>query len=342
MKAMVLNQLGAIADNKRPLELVDMPDPVPRDNEILIKVSACGVCHTELDEIEGRTPPPQLPVILGHQVVGRVDTIGSEVTRFRAGDRVGLAWIYSACGRCDFCTNNAENLCEDFRATGRDVHGGYAEYTTVAEDFAHAIPETFTDSQAAPLLCAGAIGYRSLHLSGIEDDQCLGLTGFGASAHLVLQMVRHRYPHTKVFVFARSAKERDFARQLGAFWTGDTGTEPPEKLDGIIDTTPAWKPIVKALACLKPRGRLIINAIRKEESDKKSLFALDYPEHLWLEKEIKSVANVTRADVGEFLQLAAEIEIRPEVQEFDLKDANRALVELKERKIRGAKVLKIG
>jgi propanol-preferring alcohol dehydrogenase len=313
MKAMVLNQLGTIAENKSPLELVDMPDPVPRDNEILIKVSTCGVCHTELDEIEGRTPPPQLPVILGHQVVGRVDTSGAEAIKFRKGDRVGLAWIHSACGRCDFCTSGSENLCEGFKATGRDVHGGYAEYATVAEDFAHKIPETFSDSQAAPLLCAGAIGYRSLRLSGIEDHQRLGLTGFGASAHLALQMVRHKYPHTKVFVFARSEKERDFAYQLGAFWAGDTGTESPEKLDGIIDTTPAWQPIVKALACL---------------NDKKSLLALDYPNHLWLEKEIKSVANVARTDVSEFLQLAAEIQIRPEVQEFDLKDANRALVEL--------------
>jgi len=339
---MVLNQLGTLAENRRPLELEDMPEPVPRDNEILIKVTTCGVCHTELDEIEGRTPPPRLPVILGHQVVGRVDARGAEVTKFGKGDRVGLAWIHSACGHCDFCTSGSENLCESFKATGRDVHGGYAEYTTVSEDFAHKIPEVFTDSQAAPLLCAGAIGYRSLRLSGIEDRQSLGLTGFGASAHLVLQMVRHKYADTKVYVFARSQKERDFAYQLGAFWAGDTGTESPQKLDGIIDTTPAWQPVVKALACLKPGGRLVINAIRKEESDKNSLLAMDYPNHLWLEKEIKSVANVARKDVSEFLQLAAEIQIRPEVQEFDLKDANRALVELKERKIRGAKVLKIG
>jgi len=190
-------------------------------------------------------------------------------------------------------------------------------------------------------LCAGAIGYRSMRLSGVEDHQNLGLTGFGASAHLVLKMVRHKYPNTNIFVFARSEKERDFARQLGAFWTGDTAAEPPEKLDRIIDTTPAWKPVVEALACLKPGGRLVINAIRKEESDKKTLLNLDYPHHLWQEKEIKSVANVARTDVSEFLQLAAEIQLKPEVQEFELEDANQALVELKERKIRGAKVLKI-
>jgi len=338
---MMLNQLSAIADNKKPLSLVDMPDPVPQGNEILIKVSTCGVCHTELDEIEGRTPPPKLPVILGHQIIGRVDTTGAAVTKFRIGDRVGIAWIHSACGRCHFCRSGCENLCERFKATGRDAHGGYAEYATVSEDFAYKIPGVFTDSQAAPLLCAGAIGYRSMRLSEIEDHQNLGLTGFGASAHLVLKMVHHKYPNTNVFVFARSEKERDFARQLGAFWTGDTAAEPPEKLDGIIDTTPAWKPVVEALACLKPGGRLVINAIRKEESDKKALLNLDYPRHLWQEKEIKSVANVVRTDVREFLQLAAEIQIKPEVQEFELKDANRALVELKERKIRGAKVLKI-
>jgi len=341
MKAMMLNQLSAIADNKKPLSLVDMPDPVPQGNEILIKVSTCGVCHTELDEIEGRTPPPKLPVILGHQIIGRVDTTGAAVTKVRIGDRVGIAWIHSACGRCHFCRSGCENLCERFKATGRDAHGGYAEYATVSEDFAYKIPGVFTDSQAAPLLCAGAIGYRSMRLSEIEDHQNLGLTGFGASAHLVLKMVHHKYPNTNVFVFARSEKERDFARQLGAFWTGDTAAEPPEKLDGIIDTTPAWKPVVEALACLKPGGRLVINAIRKEESDKKALLNLDYPRHLWQEKEIKSVANVVRTDVREFLQLAAEIQIKPEVQEFELEDANRALVELKERKIRGAKVLKI-
>lgn len=342
MKAMRLSQLCTIAANKNPLDLIDLPQPIPQDNEILIKVSACGVCHTELDEIEGRTPPPKLPIILGHQIVGRVHTSGPGAKKFRKGERVGVAWIHSACGRCHFCKNGCENLCRHFTATGRDTNGGYAEYTTVSEDFAYRIPEIFSDAQAAPLLCAGAIGYRSMRLSGIEDRQNLGLTGFGASAHLVLKMVRHKYPHTNVFVFARSQNEREFARQLGAIWAGDTGEAPPEKLDGIIDTTPAWKPVVEALACLKAGGRLVINAIRKEESDKKTLLNLDYPEHLWQEKEIKSVANVARTDVSEFLQLAAEIPIRPVVQEFKLEDANQALVELKERNIRGAKVLKIG
>jgi propanol-preferring alcohol dehydrogenase len=341
MKAMVLNKLCSLEENKTPLELANLPDPVPGEKEILVKVSACGVCHTELDEIEGRTPPPRFPVVLGHQVVGRVEETGSKASAFELGDRVGIAWIYSACGECKFCLEGNENLCSDFKATGRDANGGYAQYMTASEDFAYRIPDVFSDSEAAPLLCAGAIGYRSLRLTGLKDGRSLGLTGFGASAHLVLKMVRHRYPNAKVFVFARSTKERAFAKELGAVWAGDTAEESPEKLDGIIDTTPVWKPVVEALKNLEPGGRLVINAIRKEEVDKEYLLRLDYPTHLWLEKEIKSVANVTRRDVSEFLELAAEIPIKPEVQEFALEDANQALVELKTRKIRGAKVLRI-
>ncbi len=339
MKAMVLNALCDLEQNSEPLVLTNMPDPVPGEKEILVKVSACGVCHTELDEIEGRTPPPQLPVILGHQVVGRVVDSGPGAKLFKKGERVGIAWIYSACGACNFCLEGNENLCPEFRATGRDVNGGYAEYMTVPEDFALKIPDVFTDVEAAPLLCAGAIGYRSMKLSGLKDGQYLGLTGFGASAHLVLKMVKHRYPKTQVFVFARSEKERVFAKELGAVWAGDTGEKAPEKLDSIIDTTPVWKPVVEAMKNLKPGGRLVINAIRKESIDKDYLLKMDYPEHLWMEKEIKSVANVARSDVREFLELAAEILIKPEIQEYKLEEANRALLELKNRKIRGAKVL---
>jgi propanol-preferring alcohol dehydrogenase len=341
MKAMVLNRIGDLKKNRSPLVLTDWPDPLPGPGELLIKVSACGVCHTELDEIEGRTPPPVLPVILGHQAVGRVAALGPLAGRHQIGDRVGVAWIYSACGACSFCLSGKENLCSQFRATGRDAHGGYAEYLTVPENFAYPIPETFSEVEAAPLLCAGAIGYRSLRLTGIRDGQNLGLVGFGASAHLVLKMVRRAYPKTKVFVFARMDKERSFARELGAVWAGGLEEECPEKLQAAIDTTPAWKPILEALKNLEPGGRLVVNAIRKEEADKHELLKLDYPRHLWLEKEIKSVANVTRRDVEEFLALAAAIPLRPEVQVYGLEEANTALVELKERKIRGAKVLSI-
>ncbi|MGJ0491671.1 zinc-dependent alcohol dehydrogenase family protein [Methylobacter sp.] len=340
MKAMLLRQLCDLKDNQAPLEWADLPVPAPGDREILLKVSACGVCHTELDEIEGRTPPPHLPVIPGHQVVGRVDAVGGKVQRIKKGDRAGIAWIFSACGTCKFCLSGHENLCPAFEATGRDVNGGYAQYMTVNEDFAYLIPDAFSDLQAAPLLCAGAIGYRSLRLAGFEDGQRLGLTGFGASGHLVLKMAKYRYPNSEVFVFARSAEERMFALELGAVWAGETTDRAPCKLDSIIDTTPAWQPIVEALANLEPGGRLVINAIRKE-GDKQSLLQLDYPLHLWQEKEIKSVANITRADVQEFLSLAAEMDLNPEIQVFALERANEALIELKTGKIRGAKVLKI-
>jgi len=341
MKAMILKGISSLEKNPIPLEMVGVPKPVPGDKEILVRVSACGVCHTELDEIEGRTAPPRFPVILGHQVIGKVEASGAKSDRFTVGDRVGVGWIYSACGACPLCLEGNENLCEKFRATGRDVDGGYAAYMVVPEGFAHRIPEVFSDSEAAPLLCAGAIGYRSLRLTNIEDGQNLGLTGFGASAHLVLKMARNKYPASKVFVFARSKKEQDFARELGAVWAGDTEEGPAEKLDCIIDTTPVWKPVVEALKNLKSGGRLVINAIRKENVDKDYLMKLDYPRHLWLEKEIKSVANVARRDVREFLELAATIPIKPEVQEFRLEDANEALIELKEGKIRGAKVLRM-
>jgi len=341
MKAMVLLRLTDLAHNDSPLELVDLPVPVPREREILVKVSACGVCHTELDEIEGRTPPPRFPIVLGHQVVGRVEEKGKDVASFRLGDRVGIAWIHEACGSCRFCREGSENLCRDFKATGRDADGGYAEYTTVPADFAYHIPEVFNDNEAAPLLCAGAIGYRSLRLTEIEDGDTLGLLGFGASAHLVLKMVRQRYPASRVLVFSRSPGERQFAKELGAFWAGDFGEEPPEKLQRAIDTTPVWRPMVSALKNLEKGGRLVINAIRKEEVDKEALLTLDYAGHLWLEKEIKSVANVCRQDVAEFLQLAAQIPIKPEFQEYRLEEANQALLELKSKKIRGAKVLRI-
>lgn len=342
MKAMVLKRLCRLEEEPRPLEKTDLPVPEPGAGEVLIRVSACGVCHTELDEIEGRTPPPRLPVIPGHQVVGRVENMGPGVTRLEHGERVGVAWIYSACGRCAHCLAGLENLCEDFRATGRDAHGGYAEYMTVPEAFAYPIPEPLSDLQAAPLLCAGAIGYRSLMLTELQDGQLLGLTGFGASAHLVLKMTRFRFPQSRVYVFARNGRERAFAIELGAAWAGDTAEPCPELLDAVIDTTPAWKPVVEALANIKPGGRLVINAIRKEAGDRDYLMKLDYPRHLWMEKEIKSVANVTRKDAVECLELAAALPLLPEVQTYALEDANLALQELKRGVIRGAKVLSIG
>ena len=342
MKAMLLTKVSDLQKEKNPLEFSEFSEPVPGQKEILLKVKACGVCHTELDEIEGRTPPPVYPVIPGHQVVGNVVDIGADVTKFKIGDRAGVAWIFSSCGRCEFCLNGLDNLCPEFKATGRDAHGGYAEFMKVQEDFAYPIPEYFSDYEAAPLFCAGAIGYRSLTLTNIQNGQSLGMTGFGASAHLVLKLSQHLNPQTKVVVFARSEKERAFALELGASWAGDIGENAPEKLTAIIDTTPVWRPILTSLENLKPGGRLVINAIRKEEVDKSQLLSLHYANHLWMEKEVKSVANVSRNDVSEFLKIAAEAKIKPEIQTYPLEDANIALIELKERIIKGAKVLTLG
>jgi propanol-preferring alcohol dehydrogenase len=341
MRAMILDGTYDLSKDKSPLKLVELPIPEPKAKEVLVKVSVCGVCRTDLDEVEGRTLPSKFPIIPGHQIVGRVEKTGNKVSKLKIGDRVGIAWINSACGRCRFCLSGKENLCYEFKAIGRDVDGGYAEYTLVDEDFAYKIPDNFSDEESAPLLCAGAIGYRSLSLCNTKDGENIGLFGFGASAHLVLQLARHMYPNSKVFVFTRNATEREFALKLGAYWAGDITDTSPERLNSIIDTTPVWKSTVLALRNLERDGRLVINAIRKEEVDKEYLLNMNYETDLWLEKEIKSVANVTRNDVVEFLEIAKEIPIRPEIQIFNLEDANKALLEIKGGKIKGAKVLKI-
>src|SRR5215213_6455388 len=226
MKAMVLREVTSLQHNEAPLSFTDMPEPVPGEGEVLLRVTRCGVCHTELDEIEGRTPPPQLPVIVGHQVVGIVEDGLQRLPTLELGMgqsqealesvRVGVAWIASACGHCQYCLSGQENLCPEFKATGRDINGGYAEYMTVRADFVHAIPDSISDSEAAPLLCAGAVGYRALKLCNLQDGQSLGLMGFGGSNHLVLKVARHQYPNSNIFVFSRNISEREFALSLGA------------------------------------------------------------------------------------------------------------------------------
>lgn len=330
---MILAEVAQMEPGSNPLQPAELPAPEPGPGEILIKVSACGVCHTELDEIEGRLTPPRLPVVPGHEVVGIVEKLGEGARVFESGQRVGVGWIHHSDGGQD------ENLSPEFRATGKDVNGGYAEYMTVPEQYAYPIPDVFTDEQAAPLLCAGAIGYRALKLAQVNNGDRLGLTGFGGSAHLVLQLARHLYPGTDVYVFARDASAREFARECGAVWAGDSADPCPDPLHAVIDTTPAWKPVVEAMRNLRPAGRLVINAIRKEDNDKDSLLSLDYGEHLWREKEIKSVANITRRDIREFLDIAAAIPIRPETESYALKDANKALLALKFEPVKGAKVL---
>ena len=355
MKAMILESLGDVKLHQPPLKLVQHPELTLAPGEVLLRVTRCGVCHTELDEIEGRTPPPRLPIILGHQVIGAIAGVQnlqildspSDMQRLetldsvRHGQRVGVAWIAFACGQCQYCLSGQENLCPEFKATGRDINGGYAEYMKVRADFVHPIPDSIPDSEAAPLLCAGAVGYRALRLCDLQDGQSLGLMGFGGSNHIVLKVAKHKYPNSQIFVFTRSVSEREFSRSLGAAWAGGIDEVPPEALDAILDTTPVWRPISEALKRLKPGGRLVVNAIRKENADKEILLDLDYASQLWMEKEIKSVANVTRRDVREFLQLATEANIKPEYQEYNLEDANQALFELKQGKIRGAKVLRL-
>ncbi len=313
---------------------MDLPVPDPGPGEILVRVSACGVCHTELDEIEGRLQS-RLPIVPGHEIVGRVERSGPEAKLFNRGDRVGIAWIHSACGECRFCRQGNENLCPNFQGTGCHADGGYAQYTVVREEFTYSIPERFSDAEAAPLLCAGAIGYRDLKLSGVEKGQVLGLFGFGASAHIVTQVAK--YWGCKVFVFTRGTEHRRLAMNLGAAWAGGIEDEPPEKLDYAIDFTPVGETVPRALSLLEKGGRLILAVIRKRNP----IPPLDYTRHLWDEKEIKSVANITRKDTQEFLSLAAEIPIVPEVREFGLEEANTVLMSLKQGRIQGAAVLRM-
>lgn len=341
MRAQRIHAIASFNQDPEPLVLENVERPEPAAGEVLVKVAYCGVCRTELDEIEGRTPPARLPMIPGHQVVGEVVLQDEECKLALLGWQVGVAWIHYSCGDCDYCQSGLENLCSQFRGCGRDAPGGYAEFMAVHEDFAHPLPAGMKSIKFAPLLCAGAVGLRAIRLCGIENGQAVGLTGFGASGHLVIQMLRHLFPASAVHVFARNRQERAFALELGAAWAGDTGDIPPAELAAVIDTTPAWKPVVAALAALAPGGCLVINAISKEAGDRDELLSLDYTRHFWREKILRTVTNVTRKDVRDCLQLAVDIPLDPEVEIYPLEAANRALREIKEGGIRGAKVLQI-
>lgn len=324
------------------LELADVPAPGASPDSLVVRVSVCGVCRTDLDLAEGRLAAPQYPVIPGHQVIGTVVQAGEDAAGYREGDRVGVGWIHSACGDCRWCRAGRENLCPSFRGTGCDADGGYAEFMTVPAAFAHPIPPDLADAQAASLLCAGAVGWRALRLTGLHDGEPLGLAGFGASNHLVLQLARYAAPSSPVYVFARSAAEQAFARELGAHWAGDFAEAPPEQPTAIIDTTPAWRPVLAALGHLAPGGRLVINAIRKSATDRDELLGLDYARHLWMEREVRSVANVTRADVREVLAVAGRMALHPIATELPLESANEALLAMRRGDaVRGATVLRV-
>jgi alcohol dehydrogenase, propanol-preferring len=317
-----------------PLSLQDLPDPSPAAGEIVVRVRACAVCHTDLHVVEGDLAPHRSPIVPGHQAVGVVEAVGAGVSSWRAGDRVGVPWLHWACGACRFCRRGAENLCERGRFTGWDVDGGFAERLVARADFALPIPPAFSDVEAAPLLCAGIVGFRALRLSGAARGARLGLYGFGASAHVTLQVARHL--GCEVDVFTRSESHRALARSLGAAWTGGSGDRPPAPLDAAILFAPAGALVHDALRALDPGGTLVLAGIHMSPVPETPY------ELLWGERVVRSVANATREDGRELLRLAAEIPVRTEVETFPLADANRALQDVKASRVRGAAVLVFG
>jgi propanol-preferring alcohol dehydrogenase len=331
MKVMQLKNIQPIETN--PLVFCDMAVPKISEDEILIHIRACGICHTDLHIIEGELPQKKSPLIPGHQIVGVVEKKGDAVSNFNIGDRVGVPWLYFTCGVCEFCRRGEENLCNDAMFTGYDVDGGYAEYMAVNEEFAYHIPKVFSDEQAAPLMCAGIIGYRALQLCKIEKGGTLGLYGFGASAHITIQVARHM--NCEVYVFSRSKQHRRHAEELGAVWAGTTDEKPPVALDSIISFAPVGEIVPKALCVLRKGGTFALAGIYLSPIPQ---FNYDL---LYHEKSIHSVANSTRKDAVDILKLAGEISIKTEYEVFSLEEANRALQMVKAGKIRGAGVIKI-
>jgi len=331
MQACVLQKPAKVETN--PLAYIDVPAPQPASGEVLVRVNYCGVCRTDLHVVEGELPPGKSPVIPGHQVVGMVEKLGAGALKFAPGTRVGIAWLHHTDGTCQYCRSGAENLCDNPAFTGYTVDGGYAEYIVAPQDFVYAIPEQFPDEQAAPLLCAGIIGFRSLRLSGIQPGGKLGFYGFGAAAHVAIQVARHW--NVEVYAATRDARHQKLALELGAKWAGGTLAVPPEKLDAAIVFAPAGEIVPAALAALRKGGTLVLGGIHMSP-----IPSLDY-DLLYQERMIRSVANNTREDGRDFLRIAAEIPIRTRVQIFPLREANRALNALKNDAIPGAAVLKV-
>jgi propanol-preferring alcohol dehydrogenase len=331
MKACILRAPAAI--ESRPLEIVEFPKPAPAEREVLVRIHACGVCRTDLHVTEGELPPRKSPIVPGHQVVGVVEANGPQASRFAIGARVGIPWLHSTCGVCEYCTSGRENLCEKATFTGWMVDGGYAEYAVAREDFVYALPEGFSDLHVAPLLCAGIIGFRTLRLSGIEPGGKLGMYGFGAAAHVAIQVARHW--KIEVYAITRDARHRKLALDLGAKWAGDSNEEPPAKLDAALIFAPAGELVIAALRTLKRGGTVTLGGIHMSP-----IPPLDY-DLLYHERVIRSVANNTRRDGEDFLKIAAEIPIVTQVQEFPLEQANDALNALKNDAVRGAAVLRV-
>ena len=331
MKACLLRAPAAI--ETKPLEFTEVPVPEPGEGQVLVRVRACGVCRTDLHVIEGELPPRKSPVIPGHQVVGTVEKISRSAQRFAIGARVGIAWLHKTDGTCEYCRAGAENLCDNLAFTGYTVDGGFAECIIAPENFVYAIPEGFPDEQAAPLLCAGIIGFRSLRLSGIKPGGRLGFYGFGAAAHIAIQVARHW--KVEVYASTRDARHQKLALELGAAWAGGKFDEPPKRLDAVIVFAPAGEIVPSALKALKKGGVLVLGGIHMSP-----IPSFDY-DLLYQERMIRSVANNTRQDGQDFLRVAAEIPIRTHVQVFSLQEANRALNALKNDVIPGAAVLRV-
>jgi len=331
MKACLLNKSAPIETN--PLQYGDVPAPRPANGELLVRIRYCGVCRTDLHVVEGELPPRKSPVVPGHQVVGIVEKLGEGARKFSVGARVGIAWLFRTDGVCHYCRSGAENLCDSPVFTGYTVDGGYAEYIVAPEDFVYSIPEAFPDDQAAPLLCAGIIGFRSLRLSGIKPGGRLGLYGFGAAAHVAIQVARHW--GVEVFACTRDERHQRLALDLGAKWAGGTFTEPPVKLDAAIVFAPAGEIVPAALKALHKGGSLVLGGIHMSP-----IPSFDY-DLLYQERVIRSVANNTRKDGEDFLRIAAEIPVRTHVRIYPLREANQALNALKNDAIPGAAVLKI-
>ena len=328
---MVLHRPGPAESS--PLRLEEVPTPVPAEHQVRVRVACCGVCHTDLHTVEGDLSLPKLPIIPGHQLVGVVDALGPGAHKLKAGDRAGIAWLQWTDGQCGFCRRDLENLCERARFTGYHVDGGYAEYAVVHQDFAYPLPAGFSDEHAAPLLCAGIVGYRAYRISGAKPGDRLGLYGFGASAHLILQLARHQ--GCEVYVFTRGQAHRDLARELGAAWTGAAEDTPPDPLDAAIIFAPAGALVPQALGALRKAGTLALAGITMS-----AIPQMDYS-LLYHERTVRSVANSTRQDARDFLALASEVPLKTEVQVFSMEDANQALVAMKRSEIGGAGVLRI-
>lgn len=329
MKAIVLEKQQYLEEN--PLRLKDVPTPEPKDDEIRININICGACRTDLHIVEGELPAHKMPVIIGHQIVGRVDKLGKSVSKWKLGDRVGVPWLYKTCGKCKYCKSGKENLCDNAMFTGYDANGGFAQYTVISQDFAYQLPENYSDLEVAPLLCAGVIGYQAFQATGLKNEGRLGLFGFGSSAHIIIQVAIHL--GLEVYVVSRTQKELDLAKNLGAKWVGHINDDMGTVLDAGIVFAPSGELLIQSLEKLDKGGRIVSAGIYTTP-----LPGFDYS-LIYPEKCLTSIAHTTRQNVSSFLKVASEFKIKTQINKYELKDAQLALLNIKNSKISGSTVL---